>query len=602
VKLSASSAQPRLLDRIVIVELAICALPSLALIYGDRRAEAGMWLYLVLFAFLFQHLLRGKIASFGALIVGLIPVLMLLRGEFYYNMPIVLLVAFVVCWLVTTRGDASYVWSNVQVRLILLFTTGYWLISFALTGDYSSNLRALELSLTICAIWLLAGSRRHLLTALVGIIFSTLAICLAMMPFGERLGMASLGGYRLGNPISLGIPLALAVTLAIADGGKWLSLEGKTLRRAAIAVLSAGLLLLTTSRGGLAVLFGILLILLLAGRRQRRVVVVFAVLVMLTIPVLLATSRGQYLDDWYERTVSPDRTLSQVSSGRYDQWALFPRVFRESPLWGFGPGLGRFEYAKYSRFDDRIVYRSGMEAEWHSLYLQLGVETGLIGLLCLIGLVTQLLVVSFRHYRRTNEILPLLGIVGFLVVALSVSGMDAISGVLFGLGFLTKSPAIPNRKTIILQPAERMLALTRRQARRYLRSLMDIDAQILGERWTREQWFKDLPGKWEFSKFILRDLEPIGFVVASAKGEAIHVHRLAIRDLYRGKGRGKQLLHEVAKSAQQRSLPTMTLKVSRENERALVFYQRLGFQHADLNGDNIELSTSVTDLLAQLTP
>ena len=597
---TASTTPAASLDLVAIAEIAICALPALTLVYLDHRTAAGAWLYLAVLLLLLYHLLEGRIACCGALVVGLTPVLMLLRGDFYYNMPIALLAGIVICWLITTRGDAAFLWTNVYLRLILLFTVGYWLVSFGLTGDYASNLRALELSLTVCAICLLAGSRRYLLTALAGIILSTLAICIAMMPVGERLGMASVGGVRLGNPISLGIPLTLAVTLAIADGGKWLALEGKTLQRVALGITSAGLLLLTTSRGSVAVILGILAVLLLVGRKQRRTIAVFLVLLVLSVPVLLSTSRGQYVDQWYGRTVSSERSMSQITSGRSDQWLLFPRLFRESPLWGFGPGLGRSEYAKYSVLNDRIVYRPGKEAEWHSLYLQLGVETGLIGLICLIGLLVRLLLIDVRYFRRTNEIVPLLGVVGFVVVALSVSGMDAISGVLLGLGFLPTSAGAGVRKAMIQIPAAQILPLTRRQARRNLRWLMEIDAQTIGEPWGPEQWLKDLDEKWELSRIILRGREPIGFIVASLKGQAIHIHRLAIKDLYRGQGHGAELLREVAGIGNERSLSTLTLKVSKENEQALGFYQRLGFLQSGGDGRNVELAIAVRALLERI--
>jgi GNAT superfamily N-acetyltransferase/O-antigen ligase len=594
---SSSAAQPGPLDRIVLAEIAICALPALASVFWGQPAAAGAWLFVVLSVFVFHQVMMGRIAGFGALVVGLTPVLMLLRGEFYYHMPIALLAAFVICWFISARKNASHLWANVQLRLMILFTVTYWLVSFSLTGDYSSNLRALELSLSVCAIWLLGSSRRYLFTALVGIFLSALAICIAMMPFGERLGMASVGGYGLGNPISLGIPLALAVTLSTADGGKWLALERRAGLRAAVGLTSAALLLMTTSRGAIAVMLGILTVLVLAGGRQRRLAVAFIALFTLAVPILLASSRGQYLDQWYMRTTSSERTWSQVSSGRSDQWLLFPRLFRESPIWGFGPGLGRTQYAQYSDLNEGVTYRPGKQAEWHSLYLQLGVETGLIGLISVTCFVVALLVTTVEHFRRTKEIVPFLGLAGFLIVALSVSGMDAISGVFLGLAFLGTSPRV-GRKTVTQNLAERIVPLTRPRVRRNLYSLMAVDAETIGEPWGPEQWLKNKPEKWELSRVMLRGQEPIGFIVVSLKGDAIHIHRLAVRDLYRGQGRGTDLLREVARIASQRSISTLTLKVSKENEQALRFYQRLGFSHSGADDRNVELATSVTVLLA----
>lgn len=145
----------------------------------------------------------------------------------------------------------------------------------------------------------------------------------------------------------------------------------------------------------------------------------------------------------------------------------------------------------------------------------------------------------------------------------------------------------------------RTLPLTEYRVAQYLEKLMALDAHTIGESWGPDQWFRELPQKWEFSRFLLRGREPIGFVVASLKDEAIHIHRLVVSGAYRGRGCGAKLLREVAEMAQQRSLRTLTLKVSSKNCNAITFYRSLGFAEVHTSSHNLELSVGVRELIAR---
>lgn len=593
-------AFPRLrvpLDRVALVQMGICALPAMLLVTFAQRTWGGSYLYLTLFVMLGHCVLRGEHARFGTLVMGLIPVLMLLRTDFYYNILIALLVAIQAFWLVIAPRDVAALWTNPRMKLMLILTIGYWVLSFGLTGDYNANLRIIELAATICAVFLLANSRRHLLTALVGISLSALLICIALLQYGERLGMASIAGHRIGNPITLGVALALAVTLSIADRGKWLSFTGEAYR-VLFGVTAAAFLLLTTSRGAWVVAAGNVIVLICLRRRERVASIALLVLLTFSLPLILVTQRGVYFEQGLQRTVSTDRSLTQISSGRSDQWLLFPRVFSESPLWGYGPGLGQEQYAKYSLLDHRIEYRPGEKADWHSLYLQVGVDGGLIGLCCLALIVIPLLSGCVHHLRATGEIVPLLGVVGFLLVASSVSAMDAISGVFLGLGFLSTKTVIERideHEEVALRV--RILPLTRHRAVRYLNRLINVDATTIGETWGPRQWLLDLPQKWELSWLLLAGHLPLGFLIASRKESVMHIHRLATSATERNRGFGTRLLGVAARHGRAKGCLSVTLKVAERNEGAIRFYQRLGFHISDSSGGNLTMSAPCQDIV-----
>jgi O-antigen ligase len=200
-------------------------------------------------------------------------------------------------------------------------------------------------------------------------------------------------------------------------------------------LISGGLLLLSTSRGSWAIVAVNVLILGVINRKQRKTLAALIVLLVVISALLLTSSRGEYIQQSFERTVSSERTLSSSTSGRSDQWWLFPEVLADSPLWGFGPGRGTAIYARYSNLYN--IFHSGEGMAWHSLYLQVGIETGIIGMLALTMLVGPLLVRGIAHWRAAGNSVPLHGVVSFIVIALSVSGLDAASAVFLGLGFLS---------------------------------------------------------------------------------------------------------------------------------------------------------------------
>ena len=154
--------------------------------------------------------------------------------------------------------------------------------------------------------------------------------------------------------------------------------------------------------------------------------------------ILLNVDRGACIAKTFERIFSSKVTLNQRTSGRYNQWELFPTVVIDSPVWGFGPGSGQSVYARYALLAEREGWLMGSKKGivWHSLYLHLAVETGAIGIIALAFIVVPPLFRGFTRARSLGETTPLLGILGFLVIGLSVTGMDGHSGLFLGLGFL----------------------------------------------------------------------------------------------------------------------------------------------------------------------
>jgi O-antigen ligase len=264
---------------------------------------------------------------------------------------------------------------------------------------------------------------------------SLAGIGLALLGHGDRLGYAVVGGIRLGNPITFGMPLAFLLALTVADRGWWLALERSGLARLGVGVGLAILLVLSTSRAGWLVAVITLALIWVLDRHARRTLLVMLATLAVALAGVAQTSREPVLAAWVDRTFSTSRTLSNRTSGRSDQWMIFPAVMRDAPPWGFGPGSGAKIYARYSALDPRVKLEPGGELLWHSLYQQLAVETGVLGIVAIALLLGTLLRASLAAWRATREVMPLIGVVAFAVGALTVSGLDAPSGFLLGFAF-----------------------------------------------------------------------------------------------------------------------------------------------------------------------
>jgi ribosomal-protein-alanine N-acetyltransferase len=143
-----------------------------------------------------------------------------------------------------------------------------------------------------------------------------------------------------------------------------------------------------------------------------------------------------------------------------------------------------------------------------------------------------------------------------------------------------------------------VLPLTREAARAHLPRLLEVDQDTIGEPWSAEQWLADLPGKWELSRLLVADGGVDGFVVASRKGSAAHVHRMAVAATARGQGAGGELLRELARTAAATGQQAVTLKVHVTNAPARRFYERLGFVEDGRAGDNYLMSAPCERILA----
>jgi O-antigen ligase len=410
-------------DTAVLVETAICVLPGMAALpLGQPRLGARVFFGL-LSLFLLCHVLQRDRYRFVTLIAGVIPAMMLLRVGFFYVSVVGFLAAGVIVWAALSPQRFSFLWKDRTVLALLSATSLYWAVSCLVSQTYEVNIRAIELSLSAVNIYLLAQSRRMLATALSAIFLSVLAIAVALLPFGGRLGQVSVGDLSMGNPISLGLPAALILLLGVVDRGRWLLLPMPNARGWAVIAAAASILALSTSRGSWLVAMAGFCALFLWSPRSRGVLAGLTAVLAAIVLLLLQTERGETVLRYMDKALSSERSAAQRTSGRSEQWEALPQMIADSPLIGFGPGSQRAVALRYT----------GIGRTMHSLYLQVIAETGLFGFGVLAAIVAAVVARAVRHRRVTGEAGPLVMIVCFVTIGVTVSAFDAISGVYLGL-------------------------------------------------------------------------------------------------------------------------------------------------------------------------
>ncbi len=380
-----------------------------------------------------------------ALLLGVMPLINLLRGLgiAFYN--VTLIVLPVVLFFYAIRSPHVFVSVYRRCRLVMglfAFAVVYYALSFWMTGDYTRNLRLLEFCFAAFAV-LLAGHNRYVLrAALLGMTVSACTVGIGLLPqndFIGRLGIALLEDIVVGNPVQLGLVLALGFLALTVDRGQWLALTRGEFWKWILLIPTTILLVLTTSRVSWLVAGAGLTLAILLGRRQRlRMLVVFGLVALVT-AAALASPFGPALRIGLNRTFNDELNLGRRTSGRSDQWAVAFQTATASwdrLLWGYGPGQGPAVYARYSDEVAGVHYAVGQEAELHSLFMQVWVETGLIGLVTNLGWLLLVFTRVVAGARASHRLLPLVCFCAYVIAITTISGNDTACGMILGIALL----------------------------------------------------------------------------------------------------------------------------------------------------------------------
>jgi putative inorganic carbon (HCO3(-)) transporter len=196
----------------------------------------------------------------------------------------------------------------------------------------------------------------------------------------------------------LAVPLAVALALSAKTNAKKISWF------LTAAAISAGVLV-TYSRGAMLALIAVLIMLMFAARVRVRTMVTGAVaflLVLSILPVGIAQRRLSTLS-----SLLPGKKHETQRENSIEMRELFGRtalaMIAQHPITGVGAGHYSYHYFTYSNIAGSAAYDyapAGTEKFAHSLWLEIGAETGLLGLIPFFGALAAALVMLW-NIRRT---------------------------------------------------------------------------------------------------------------------------------------------------------------------------------------------------------
>jgi O-antigen ligase len=452
---SSRRSLPGAFRRRILVATAIALLPAAGILATGRVRLAGLVFWGSFAVVVGALLIRRGAEELAALALALAPPINLLRDLAFYNVVVAVgagALAYVA--FLHKREMAAHLRGNGPARALLIVGTFYYALSLLFTGDYSVNIRVFELIAAALLTLFLTGRQGRLPAALLALVGSSAVTAAVMIPLlraetAERLGQIRVDGVHLGNPVQIGMPLALGLLLAVADRGAWLGLSRRASVRVGLAGFLSLLLLLTTSRAAWLVAAGGVAIVLLVGRRGRlQMMLLLALGLTIALVILPRTPFGEFVEKGFTRTFDEERTARNRTSGRSDQWIVAASAMLASPvamLVGHGPGTGADVYALESTRTLGVEYAVGHHVPFHSLYMQLGVETGLVGLVPVL-LWLSIVLKRAASARKPLGALPLVGAAGWALIALTVSANDTVSGVFLGLGLIASTRPAPAKQ------------------------------------------------------------------------------------------------------------------------------------------------------------
>lgn len=429
----------------VLAQVLLVALPTSALLAAGKASWAGLFCWALFGVLLLRLAWLGKRHEILCLLIALTPLIDLLRRFASYSIIAVLLGGGLAYYYSRSPGTLLRTLRKYPMgKQLFVFVSLYYLFSLVITQQYAANLRLFELAFAVLIVLTIGRDRDILCAALLGMLISSWGVGIAMLQHinslsAERLGMIEVEGHTLGNPASLGMPLALGFLALSIDQGRWLGMQSRPLLNCLLFIPTSALLALTTARVAWLIVAVGLVTSLFFGRRTGIRTLVILGSGALALMITLISPYASFLQKGVDRTFGDGRTVRQRSSGRSDQWIVTYHAVTQSAgslLHGYGPGVGPAVYAKYSRMVEGIQYGVGREAALHSLFMQVAVETGLLGLVPLLVWFLVALLRIVRWMGRHGDLFPLVCFLGYLCICATVTGHGTVSGVFLGVGLL----------------------------------------------------------------------------------------------------------------------------------------------------------------------
>ena len=171
---------------------------------------------------------------------------------------------------------------------------------------------------------------------------------------------------------------------------------------------------LSYARAAWVSLLAVIVIWLLILLRIRFRTVAMSALILLAVILVFQKQLVMYLERNTEESSANlfehFSSISNISSDasnleRINRWSCAIRMFRERPVFGYGPGTYMFKYAPYQLTNERTIIstNAGDLGNAHSEYLGPLAESGFIGMLTVLALVIAVMYTAFKTYAKLHD-------------------------------------------------------------------------------------------------------------------------------------------------------------------------------------------------------
>jgi putative inorganic carbon (hco3(-)) transporter len=198
----------------------------------------------------------------------------------------------------------------------------------------------------------------------------------------------------------------LSFSKYVPDRGKWIS-------RLVLGILVTAFILSYTRAAWLSLILaaGVYAMIKLHIRFKTMIISLLSVLAVVfvfqkQIVEYLEKNDDESSSNLMEHFSSMSNITSDASNlERINRWGAAVRMFREKPVFGFGPGTYMFKYAPYQLSKDKTIISTNMGdmGNAHSEYLGPLAESGLFGMLTFLLLVIVVLYTAIHTYSRLSD-------------------------------------------------------------------------------------------------------------------------------------------------------------------------------------------------------
>ncbi len=158
-------------------------------------------------------------------------------------------------------------------------------------------------------------------------------------------------------------------------------------------------------------------------------------------------------------------STDQSNLERINRWSCAYRMWKDKPLFGFGPGTYQFEYGRYQRSYEktRISTDFGTRGNAHSEYLGPLAEAGVLGLVSILLVIGTSIITGIRVYLQSKKrsirifsLAVLIGLISYYIhgVLNNFLDTDKISVLFWGFTAMLVAMDVYHREQPEEQPAD----------------------------------------------------------------------------------------------------------------------------------------------------